>query len=43
VLMDLLSDRDRAGRMAEAGRRRARERFSYARFREDLLTALRLE
>jgi hypothetical protein len=29
--------------MGEAGSRRARERFSYGRFRADLLTALRLD
>jgi phosphatidylinositol alpha-1,6-mannosyltransferase len=38
----LLNDPARAERMGEAGRRRAREQFSYARFRCDLLTALDL-
>jgi glycosyltransferase involved in cell wall biosynthesis len=42
ALADLLSDPGRAARMGEAGRRRARERFLYARFRADLLTALEL-
>jgi phosphatidylinositol alpha-1,6-mannosyltransferase len=39
-LVRLLSDRERARRMGEAGRRRAREFFAYERFRRDLLTAL---
>jgi phosphatidylinositol alpha-1,6-mannosyltransferase len=43
ALVGLLSDPDRAARMGAAARRRARERFSYARFREDLLTALQLD
>ena len=43
ALVSLLSDPDRAARMGEAGRRRARERWTYGRFRADLLTALRLE
>jgi hypothetical protein len=29
--------------MGQAGQRRAREQFSYARFRRDLLTALELD
>ena len=40
ALVALLADRERAARMGEAGRRRAREHFGYARFRADLLTAL---
>jgi len=43
VLVRLLSDRDQATRMGEAGRRRAREHFGYRRFRSDLLTALGLD
>jgi len=43
ALVGLLSNPDRAARMGAAARRRARERFSYARFREDLLTALQLD
>jgi phosphatidylinositol alpha-1,6-mannosyltransferase len=42
ALVRLLSDRERSVRMGEAGRRRAREHFGYARFRRDLLTALEL-
>jgi phosphatidylinositol alpha-1,6-mannosyltransferase len=42
ALVDLLSDRARSERMGEAGRRRARERFHYARFRRDLCAALGL-
>ena len=38
----LLSDPARARSMGEAGLRRARERFSYPRFRADLLAALEL-
>ena len=40
ALVRLLSDRERARRMGEAGRRRAREFFAYERFRRDLLAAL---
>lgn len=40
ALVHLLSDRERAMRMGEAGRRRAREFFVYERFRRDLLAAL---
>jgi phosphatidylinositol alpha-1,6-mannosyltransferase len=36
----LLADPARAERMGQAGQRRAREQFSYARFRRDLLAAL---
>jgi phosphatidyl-myo-inositol dimannoside synthase len=43
ALVGLLSDPDRVARMGAAGRKRARERFSYGRFREDLLTALQLD
>jgi phosphatidylinositol alpha-1,6-mannosyltransferase len=43
ALVHLLTNRDQAARMGEAGRRRAREHFSYARFRRDLLAALRLD
>lgn len=39
----LLADPARAQWMGEAGRRLAREQFSYARFRRDLLTALELD
>jgi phosphatidylinositol alpha-1,6-mannosyltransferase len=42
ALVGLLSDRDRAARMGESGRRLAREHFAYSRFRSDLLTALDL-
>jgi phosphatidylinositol alpha-1,6-mannosyltransferase len=42
ALVELLSDRERTARMGEAGRRRAREQFGYARFRRDLLAALGL-
>jgi phosphatidylinositol alpha-1,6-mannosyltransferase len=42
AIATLLTDRDRAERMGQAGQRRAREQFSYARFRRDLLTALEL-
>jgi phosphatidylinositol alpha-1,6-mannosyltransferase len=42
VLVRLFSDPERAIRMGEAGRRRAREHFGYERFRSDLLTALEL-
>lgn len=42
ALIGLLSDPERANRMGEAGRRRAREHFGYGRFRSDLLTALEL-
>jgi phosphatidylinositol alpha-1,6-mannosyltransferase len=38
----LLSDPAQARAMGEAGRRRARERFTYPRFRADLLAALEL-
>jgi phosphatidylinositol alpha-1,6-mannosyltransferase len=38
----LLSDPVRAARMGEAGRRHARDRFGYDRFRSDLLAALDL-
>jgi phosphatidylinositol alpha-1,6-mannosyltransferase len=38
----LLCDPARARAMGEAGRRRARERFGYPRFRADLLAALEL-
>jgi phosphatidylinositol alpha-1,6-mannosyltransferase len=38
----LLGDPGRAEGMGQAGRRRAREQFSYARFRRDLLAALEL-
>jgi phosphatidylinositol alpha-1,6-mannosyltransferase len=38
----LLADPARAGAMGEAGRRRARERFGFDRFRNDLLRALDL-
>lgn len=40
TLVQLLSDRARATRMGEAGKRRAREFFAYERFRRDLLIAL---
>jgi glycosyltransferase involved in cell wall biosynthesis len=43
ALVELLSDRERATRMGEAGARRAREHFGYGRFRRDLLAALRPE
>ena len=43
ALVGLLSDRERAARMGEAGRRRAREHFGYSRFRADLLAALELD
>jgi glycosyltransferase involved in cell wall biosynthesis len=43
ALVKLLADPELVARMGEAGRRRARERFSYARFRADLLAALRLD
>lgn len=43
TLVRLLSDHERAARMGEAGRRRAREHFGYSRFRADLLTALELD
>ena len=39
---DLLADPLRAQAMGEAGRKRARERFGYERFRGDLLAALEL-
>jgi glycosyltransferase involved in cell wall biosynthesis len=42
ALVRLLSDRARAARMGEAGRRRARDHFGYERFRSDLLTALEI-
>ena len=42
ALVGLLSDRESAERMGEAGRRRAREHFAYGRFRADLLAALEL-
>lgn len=42
ALARLLSERERTARMGEAARRHARERFGYARFREDLLEALAL-
>ena len=40
ALTSLLGDPDARARMGEAGRRRARERFGYPRFRDDLLSAL---
>jgi phosphatidylinositol alpha-1,6-mannosyltransferase len=40
ALVRLLTDRVTAARMGEAGRRRARDFFAYARFRSDLLAAL---
>lgn len=40
ALVSLLADPQRADRMGEAGRRRIREQFAYARFRDDLLAAL---
>jgi phosphatidyl-myo-inositol dimannoside synthase len=40
ALVGLFSDPERAARMGEAGRRRAREHFAYERFRRDLLAAL---
>jgi glycosyltransferase involved in cell wall biosynthesis len=40
TLVDLLSNRGRIERMGEAGRRRAREHFTYGRFRRDLFAAL---
>jgi phosphatidylinositol alpha-1,6-mannosyltransferase len=43
ALVDLLSNRERAARMGEAGARRAREHFGYGRFRRDLLAALRAD
>ena len=43
ALVRLLGDPDLRARMGEAGRRRARERFGFARFREDLLGALELD
>ena len=42
AVAELLSDPARAREMGEAGRRRARERFTYQRFRADLLEALEL-
>lgn len=39
----LLADPARARRLGEAGARRAREHFGYARFRRDLLAALELD
>ena len=39
----LLGDSDRARRMGQAGRLRARQHFTYDRFRSDLLRALELE
>jgi phosphatidylinositol alpha-1,6-mannosyltransferase len=39
----LLGDPDRAQRMGQAGRLRARQRFTYDRFRSDLLRALELK
>jgi glycosyltransferase involved in cell wall biosynthesis len=42
ALLRLLSDRELADRMGAAGRLRARDRFGYRRFREDLLAALEL-
>ena len=42
AVAELLSDPARARAMGEAGRRRARERFTYERFRVDLLAALEL-
>jgi phosphatidylinositol alpha-1,6-mannosyltransferase len=43
AVASLLSDPERRRRMGEAGARRAREHFGYARFRADLLRALDLE
>jgi len=42
ALVGLLRARERAARMGDADRRRAREQFGYARFRADLLAALEL-
>jgi len=42
AVVEILSDRERARRMGERGRQLARERFTYARFRTDLLRALDL-
>ncbi len=42
AVTELLLDSDRRERLAEAGRRQARQRFAYARFRADLLRALEL-
>jgi phosphatidyl-myo-inositol dimannoside synthase len=42
AVVALLTDPARAEAMGRAGMRRARERFSYERFRRDLLTALEL-
>jgi phosphatidylinositol alpha-1,6-mannosyltransferase len=42
ALAALLADPGRARAMGEAGRKRARERFGYQRFRADLLAALEL-
>jgi glycosyltransferase involved in cell wall biosynthesis len=38
----LLADPERAARMGEAGRRRARDAFGYERFRDDVIAALGL-
>jgi phosphatidylinositol alpha-1,6-mannosyltransferase len=40
AVASLLADPERRRRMGEAGARRARERFAYARFRDELLRAL---
>jgi phosphatidylinositol alpha-1,6-mannosyltransferase len=42
AVASLLADPERCRRMGEAGARAARERFGYARFRDDLLRALEL-
>lgn len=42
TLIELLKDPERRRRMGEAGARDARERFGYARFREDLYRALEI-
>ena len=40
ALVGLLADPQRADRMGEAGRRRVRDQFAYARSGDDLLAAL---
>jgi phosphatidylinositol alpha-1,6-mannosyltransferase len=42
AVVELLSDPERCRRLGEAGRREARERFGFPRFRADLLRALEL-
>jgi len=42
AVVRILSDRDLAGRLGQAGRQEARDRFGFLRFRRDLLAALDL-